>query len=69
MYKLTFISTDDPDVYINMLKKVSKSKEAVFNTQYESDFFFQKLRQYIAKMKYDHGYEILCSKYGVDGFK
>ena len=46
-----------------------KNNDTIFETGYQKEEFFEKVRQYLSYMRNENAYEILCSKYGVNGFE
>ena len=65
-YKLSFVSFDDPDVYIKQLLNVNKTD--FFETDLEREEFFRKVKLATVQLKYEYGFEMLCCKYGVNGY-
>ena len=64
---------DDPEIdYMNFIQDInSEYKGSMFKYSYDAEYFFNTLKKIInEKTVYsNYGFEILCHRYGVNGYQ
>ena len=72
-YAYSFFSYDDPEKdYARFLRDIKEEyKDETFQYVYDEEYFFSTLRKIIneSSVQSPFGYEMLCHKYGVDGYQ
>ena len=63
------MSLDNPDVYVNMLRDVKQTNGTVFYNEIDKEIFFNDLKLASTQIYSEHGFEILCHKFGVNGYE